>query len=152
MADLTGFNANEVEPQEERNYEVLPSGEYVVVITQTEMKTTQNGNGKYLKLTLNVLRGKHKGRYLWDQLNLENPNQQAVDIARATLSSICRAINVMTPNDSSELHNKPLVAQVGKDTYQGELKNKIKGYKKLDEGAPPREPEKAPPIADDIPF
>ena len=33
----------------------------------------------------------------------------AVKIARAELSAICRAVGVMAPNDSVELHDLPLV-------------------------------------------
>ena len=33
-------------------------------------------------------------------------------IARAELSAICRAVGVLAPNDSTELHNLPLVIHV----------------------------------------
>ena len=61
-----------------------------------------------------------------------------VAIAQAELSAICRAVDVMVPNDSVELHNLPLVVQVRvtprKDT--GELVNEIKGYAKKDTPPP----------------
>jgi len=135
MADLGAvlpeFDANDVEPT--GTFEVLPAGEYAVIITTSEMKPTKAGNGKFLEFKFQVIRGEYKNRTLFDRLNLVNPNQQAVDISRGTLSAICRAVEVMTPKDSSELHNKPLVAVVKVRERQdnGEKVNEIKGYKPL---------------------
>ena len=58
-------------------------------------------------------------------------------IAQADLSAICRAVGVMAPKDSVDLHNLPLVIQVGckKRTDTGEITNEIKGYSKK-ESAP----------------
>lgn len=109
MADLDGFDANTVEPG---GFDLLPAGRYDVVITDSKLKPTKNGAGKYLELKLQVLSGPYQNRVLFDRLNLENPSQQAVAISRGTLSAICRAVGVMTPKDSSELHNRPLSCSV----------------------------------------
>lgn len=134
MASLAGFDANKVEPS--KALTPLPEGDYKAAITGSEMKRNSKNNGSFLALELTVLEGEHKGRKLYANLNLDNPNKQAVEIAKGELSAICRAINVMTPNDSAELHNKPLWATVGlekrKDT--GAMQNRIKGYKSLAEG------------------
>ena len=127
MANLNGFDASTVEPS--RSFEPLPEGRYEAVITESEMKDTRAGNGRYLALTLEIVGGDHAGRRLWDRLNLENPNEKAVDIAKATLSSICRAVGVIKPKDSTELHNKPLVVRVAlRRDENGETRNDIKGY------------------------
>lgn len=126
MADLEGFNADEVEPQQE--FSALPKGTYVVCIEESEMRDTKNGDGKYLNLRLRVLDGEFKNRVLFDRLNLFNKNEKAVQIAKASLSSICRAVGVMQPKDSSELHNKPLCAKVAVREYNGENQNEVKGY------------------------
>jgi len=128
MADLRGFDANEVEPS--ADFEPIPAGKYEAVITESEMKPTKAGTGHYLQLTLQVIEGEFKNRFLWARLNLDNPNATAVQIARAELSSICRAVGVMAPGDSTELHNLPLVISVKckKREDTGELTNEIKGY------------------------
>jgi Protein of unknown function (DUF669) len=130
MADLTGFDANDVDPR--GDFEPLPEGSYLAVITDSDMKENKAGTGRYLKLTFQVADGPHKGRLLWEQLNLHHPNELAVKIARAELSAICRAVGVMAPQDSGELHDLPLVIRVRcmkrKDT--GDLVNVIKGYGK----------------------
>ena len=134
MADLSGvlggkFDANEVEPT--GTFEAIPAGEYEVAIVDSEMRKTSKGDGEDLNLELEVLKGPHANRKLWDKLNLYNPSEKAVQIARGTLSAICRAVGVMTPQDSSELYGRPLLAVVGVYEYQGRLRNEIRGYKPL---------------------
>ena len=130
MADLRGFDANQVEPAV--GFEPVPADKYLAVITESEMKDTKAGTGRYLELTFQIIEGEYKNRLLWARLNLDNPNLTAVQIARAELSAVCRAVGVMAPNDSVELHNLPLVIHVGcqkrKDT--DEITNVIKGYSK----------------------
>lgn len=132
MADLTGFDAEKVEPRQE--YEPLPAGKYQVVITDSEMKETKAGDGEYLQLTFEVLEGDYKGRKLWARLNLVNPNETAVQIARAELSGVCRALGILRPRDSVELHNLPLLITVRtrKRRDDNELENVIGKYEKID--------------------
>src|SRR6516162_5998202 len=110
MADLRGFDASQVEPSPV--FEPLPDGKYLAVITDSEKKPTKTGTGQYLQLTFQVVDGPYKGRNLWARLNLDNPNARAVEIARAELSAICRAVGVLAPTDSVELHSLPLVIHV----------------------------------------
>ena len=128
MANLNGFDANQVEPT--ASFDPIPAGKYLAAITESEMKPTKNGSGSYLQLTFTVLEGEHKGRVLWARLNLNNPNATAVKIARSELSAICHAVGVMQPRNSVDLHNLPLVITVKLKKRQdtGELTNEIKGY------------------------
>jgi len=130
MANLNGFNANEVDPSV--GFEPVPAGKYLAAITDSEMKPTKSGAGKYLQLTFQILEGEYKGRLLWARLNLENANPTTVKIARAELSAVCRAVGVMTPKDSVELHNLPLmvVVKLKKRDDTGELTNEIRGYER----------------------
>ena len=129
MAQLN-FNANEVDPSV--SFEPVPAGKYVAAITNSEMKATKEGTGSYLELVFTIIEGSHKDRNLWARLNLNNANQTAVQIARAELSAICRAVGVMQPRDSFELHNLPLLITVKTKAREdtGELTNEIKGYAK----------------------
>ncbi len=136
MANLNGFNANEVEPAV--GFDPIPAGKYLALITESGMKPTKSGAGNFLELTFQVLEGEFKGRLLWARLNLDNPNATTVKIARAELSAICRAIGVMAPKDSVELHNLPLIITVAHKKRQdtGEITNVIKGYSKKDAATP----------------
>lgn len=134
MANLTGFNAAEVEPN--KGFDPIPAGYYPGAMVASEMKTTQAGTGQYLKCEFQILDGEFKGRKLWVNLNLDNPNAEAVRIARGELSAICRACGVLVPKDSAELHNVPISLKVGlrKNSQTQELENVIKGYEA--KGAP----------------
>jgi len=135
MPSLQGFDANQVEPS--LPFDPIPAAKYLAAIIDSQMKQTKSGNGEYLELTFQVLEGEYKGRQLWARLNLNNPNAQTVKIARSELSAICRAVGVMTPNDSTELHNMPLIINVRCKKRQdtGEITNEIRGYSKREAGS-----------------
>jgi hypothetical protein len=135
--DLNGFNAAEVEPQQ--SMEPLPAGWYKCVITESEEKPTKAQTGSYLQMTLEVIEGDHQGRKVFERLNLNNPNQTAVEIAQRTLSGICRSVGVMTPRNSSDLHDKPLMVKVAVKPGDGQYgpSNDIKEYSALDKASAP---------------
>jgi hypothetical protein len=62
MADLRGFDANNVEPA--GDFEPIPAGKYLAVITDSEMKPTKAGTGNYLQLTFQVIEGPCSNRLL----------------------------------------------------------------------------------------
>lgn len=128
MATLNGFNANEVEPN--TPFDPLPAGKYLAAITASQMKPTKNGDGSYIELEFTVLDGEFKDRKVWDRLCINHPNAMTVKIARGNLSAICRAVGVMQPRDSVELHNIPLLitVKVKKRQDTGDLANEVKGY------------------------
>ena len=134
MADISGFDANQVEPNE--GFDLLPIAEYVAFITESELKSTQSGDGAYLKFTFQICEGKYQNRKLWLNLNTKNPNPETVAIAKGQLSAICRAVGVMTPKDTSELHNKAMRISVGqrKNKKSGNLENCFNGFKPRNAG------------------
>lgn len=146
------FDANDVEPN--APFEVIPPGDYRAQIVQSEMRPTSAGTGQYLWLELEIIDGASQGRRLWDQLNLVNPNAQAVEIAQKTLSAICHATGQLTVTDSEQLHMKPLIVAVkvqpaGPDKHgvQRDAQNRIKGYKPTNGVAPPRPQPSATPAS-----
>jgi hypothetical protein len=128
MVNLNDFNPNDYEPT--TAFEPLPAGKYVAAITASAMKTTANGDCSYLELEFSVVEGDCKGRKAWARLCLNHRNDLAQKIARGNLSAICRAVGVMHPQDSVDLHNIPLVITVKlkKREDTGEMTNEIKGY------------------------
>lgn len=127
MADINGFDADQVEPN--KDFEVVPADRYEVVILESEWQPNKAGTGKFIKLSMQIVSGPHAGKPLYDRLNLDNPSEKAVQIAKGTLSSICRAVNVPRPKDTSELHNLPLIARVDREEYEpGKWSNPVKAY------------------------
>ncbi len=136
MSNLNGFNAADFDPS--FGFEPIPAGKYLAVIADSETKPTKKGSGSYLQVNFQVIEGPHKDRNVWSRLNLENANATAVKLARAELSAICRAVGVMAPKESVELHNIPLIITVGlkKRNDSSDLTNVIKAYSRKDEAGP----------------
>lgn len=133
------FDANAVAPQSEMG--AVPPGWYNVMITESEMKPTSKKDGSFLALTYTVMDGEFAKRKLFENLNLQNKSETAVEIARACLSAICHAIGVFQIADSQQLHGIPFQIKVGvepagkgDDGKEHDARNSIKGYKAL-EGA-----------------
>lgn len=125
------FDASAIDPNSA--FDPLPAGSYNAIIIDSDMLPTKAG-GQYLKLTFQVIDGPYQNRMFWDQLNLFNSNQTAVDIAQRTLSAICHAVGVyqLPGGDTSVLFNRPLTARlvVKQDPQYGD-KNEVKGYKPM---------------------
>lgn len=128
MSNLSGFNAADVP---ESTFGAMPEGKYTFIITESEKKATKAGTGEYLQMVMEVLDESYSGKKIWVRLNLWNPNPMAVQIAQQELASICKAVGVLKPSDSSDLHNKPFTGDVRieKDNRDRE-QNIIKGYEK----------------------
>jgi len=144
--NLSGYDANDYEPS--MDFSPIPAGKYRAAIVASEMRDTKRGDGQYLYLEIEILDGEHKGRKLFDRLNLVNPSEQAEEIAKRQLSSICRACGNMTPDDSGDLHDRPMTVSVGVENRSdtGEPANRVKGYSRPDgdRGAQERPADPAP--------
>lgn len=136
MSNLSGYNfdASTIEPSS--SYDPIPAGWYQAIISNSEMKPTRDGYGEYLSLTLQIIDGQYENRLVFARLNLKNANDKAVDIARKDLAAICRAVGVMSPQASEELHDIPLMIKVKVRPASGdyEASNDVGGYKAV-EGA-----------------
>lgn len=153
-----GFNAASFEPKTVER-DLIPDGWYQAMIIDSETKATKAGTGHYLQLTLEITDGPHTGRYVWDRLNLNNPNQTAVAIAQETLAQICHAISVLEPKETEELHHKAMEIKVGIQPAKGEYNesNVVKGYRAASTAKPKAKAKKAPAVTlaepdDELPF
>ena len=151
MSNLSAYNFNAEEVEPSSSFDPIPAGWYKAIVSNSEMKPTRDGYGEYLSLTLQVIEGQYENRLVFARLNLKNANDKAVDIARKDLAAICRAVGVMSPQSSEELHDIPLMVKVKVRPAQGEYdaSNDVGGYK-ADEGTdftPPPPPKAATPAA-----
>ena len=101
------------------NYDPMPNGDYPAIISESQMKHPKDQYGQpdttrpaYLELKLIIIEGEFKGRTVFDRLHLNNANETTRKIAKGTLASILDAVGLVSINDSSELHNKPLMAKL----------------------------------------
>jgi len=139
MAQLPSvFNTSDHEEMGE--FTPVPEFIYEAEIAKSELKTTRDKTGQYLSLQFKILdedSDDHKvnGRYIFKNLNLVNKNQQAVDIAKRELKSICVACGIDGElDDSVDLHNIPMYIRVAvkEATAEWPAGNDIKKYYAID--------------------
>lgn len=114
----------------------LPAGDYTVHIIEDTMKPTKKGDGEYLELKMEVLEGDHKGRWIFDRLNLRNPNATAVEISERTLVALGKACGIQNLTDSGQLRGIPITAtvKVRKSEAYGDS-NDVSGYSRMTKSA-----------------
>ena len=135
MASLAGVQMDVNVQESGGDFEVLPAGHYKMVIINDLLKDNRAGNGKILKLKLQVIDGPHKGVTIDDHINLTNPNKQCQEIGQGTLKKICRLSNVQyPPADTTGLYGKPMSVKVAVQSFKSNMtgndlqSNNVKGY------------------------
>jgi hypothetical protein len=96
--------------------DLMPSGDYVVALVNSEEKANSKKTGHYIELTFEIQEGEHAGKKVIDRINHDNPNEKARDIAFATLRSLTRAID-RNPDEqplssTDELIGRRIVAKI----------------------------------------
>jgi len=147
MAAL-GKNFDPTEHDTTQNeFGALPLGIYKLEVSASDVVPTKAGNGTLLKLTYDVVQPEElKGRRMFGQMNLENPNATAQAIGQKELASLCRATGLSDLEDSEQLHFIEFTAKVGLEKPQEGYaqKNKIVRFYFPDEGDLPE------PAIDDV--
>ena len=134
MAQLPSvFNAKDNEKMS--GFEPIPAGWYLAEVTKSEYKANKAKTGHYLTCQLKVIEGEYKGRYVFNLMNLDNPNPTAVEIANKEMATLCEACGLDECEDSTELHGIPIAIRVVIKDGEGGYppKNEIKAYKTADE-------------------
>ena len=91
---------------------LIPPGQYQAVIVESDLKPSKTG-GQFLALKVIITQGQYANTEFVERLNIINSNTQAVEIAYKTLARISEALGMTkTPEDSDQLHNRPLIIQV----------------------------------------
>jgi hypothetical protein len=148
------FDANTVKPQEA--FEPLPAGWYNARIINSEAKPTKDNLSGYLQLDLEVLDGEHKGRKVFDRLNLWNEGsnkEKTREIAQRQLSAYCHATGVFILQDSNQLHGIPLKIKLSIRQSEGfDPTNDVKAVKHIQDGGTPTAAAPDFPSAPAVPF
>ena len=149
-----GFNPDDV-VETSGDFPVIPKGDYRVVIEASEINPTKNGTGQMLMLKVVLEDNK---RIIFDNLCVVHTNAVAQNIAQTKLKQITTSLGLKQVNDSSQLHDKPLIAHVDVelDKYRMEqagtgekiFRNNIKSYSPVSNAAPVDTSE----MSEDVPF
>ena len=122
---------------ESGGYDLLPAGWYTASITETDVKDTKDGRGKYIKVRYDITGPTHQGRVVFGNLNIQNPSSEAERIGRQQFGDLLRSLGMDRIQDTDQLVGGALQVKVAvrKDkTGQYEDQNDIRGFKALEGG------------------
>jgi hypothetical protein len=92
----------------------IPPGWYQAQIVENSVEYAKNGNGTYLLAVFEILSSEHKGRRVYQNVTLQNVNQQAVEIGQRLLKDIYDSVGVTGPTrDIQVMLFKPVMARTG---------------------------------------
>jgi hypothetical protein len=117
------------------DFEVLPAADYDLEVVKAEPKQARSGKLMY-SCMYKVISGPSKGRTLFDQLVLttDNPNALRMFFVKMAAIGIDKGFFAQNPSDqqvAEQLVGKQFRAQVGIRKYNGEDKNEVKSYSRL---------------------
>lgn len=144
MAVLSQNVLEDIRTAEVVNFEPLPEGKYTVKVDATDLKSTKNGTGQYIKVEFVVLGPKFQGRKLFANLNIVNDSAESMRIGRQQIKSLMVAGGMSQEqinrfNDTDQLLGLTVNVRVGVDEGSGQYgpQNRIKGYEKAASITPP---------------
>jgi len=121
--DVTAYEAQPVRS----GWDPLPPGDYTACVTSTEVKPTKAGNGEYIELTIDIIDGEHSGRKIWERLNVNNPSEQTMQIARSQLNQLATAVSQLPLTDTDQLLEIPFTLHLDIDR-KDTTRNRVMGY------------------------
>lgn len=148
MAAIGGTYDPDAKPS--AGYTPMPAGDYTLEIVESDYTANNAGNGMVLKLKTQVVGGEYDGRPFFINLSLEHEKPNVQEIAQRDFAALRRAVGVLNPEDTEELHFKSFPVKIGikKRKDNGEMENNVKEYvfdKVAD--APPANDNPRPPAA-----
>lgn len=129
-----GFDVADVTPDAGApaggSYDPIPEGEYLLKALEAEERPTSRGDGSYIKVKFEVLKGEHAGRWLWQNFNVNNPSPRAQQIGRQQLVAWAAACGRPEADDTDKLLEKPFRADVMIEKGSGQYKdsNRIRTF------------------------
>lgn len=127
MAKL-GLSLKNVKVQKLNDYSALPDGKYSVVVAKADVKQSKAG-GHYLNVGYQVVDGDHKGRIVFDIVNIEHSNPEVVSIGMERLATIAWATDLGkdSVDDTDDLINKtPFDIMIKTEEKDGYTNTRVK--------------------------
>ena len=131
------FNADEHD--DPISFDVMPDNTVIdVEIESTEQKPNKKGDGAYLEIVFLATDGEHKGRKLWERLNLwterdDDKAKKMIAMANSSLGAICRGVGKLQVSDHEELVGGCCRLTLGVEPAKGDFpaRNKIKKVERI---------------------
>ena len=86
--------SNEAKTFTKGDFIPVPSGDYLVRMTNVEEVTTRKGDGKMVKAAFQIVNGDHKNRLIFETFLVEHPKEIVQKIGNERLSKYLEAVGV----------------------------------------------------------
>ena len=108
-------------------YEVFAAGPQPVEVIESDIVATKAGTGKLLKYKIRITEGDLEDRFIFGQMNMQNPNPIATKIGQEEFRALREVTGVLDPEDTQDLHFKQFIAFVKVTPAKGDYdaKNEI---------------------------
>lgn len=114
-------------------FDPIPPGDYILQVSETELKNTKNGSGQYIKVAFTVMGPKYEGRKIFTNFNIRNASPEAERIGVSQLKALVVAGGVAEPlMDTDQLVGATVSARVTvdkSDDPQYDDQNRVSHYK-----------------------
>lgn len=148
-------------------WHAFPAGEYRMIVTESELKPLNSGNGTRLAVTFGIAAGDHNGKSHFESYNVQHSNPVAEKIAHEHLSMLADACGL--PRDflktigSEALDGKVVIAEMTRQKSRNEKYGDADGFENKVRAFAPAAPQSAPAATappqaaapsefDDVPF
>jgi len=126
------FDPSSVEKREGGDFTLIPAGNYLAQVVESDIRPLKSGNGQALVLVFQIIDGEFNGRKVWNWLSVRHTNPEAERIAQQSLRELCDALGVVRMQDTGELHHKPVTIRVKiREDKSGQYapQNEVTGYR-----------------------
>lgn len=130
MANLQslGINSlNEIEADTGGGYQAIPPGQYRALVLEVDLRTTKAGTGQYLACKFQLLDAPYDRRFVWSNLNISNPSEQAQKIGRAQFKDFSQACGFEDLQDTDQLLDQEIGLNIVLDK-DDPTRNQVRGY------------------------
>lgn len=107
-----GFAPSDVDVNAQTSFDPIPAGEYTLKALEADEKDTKSGDGKYIKVKFEVVKGDYAGRLIWQNFNIVNPSEKAQSIGRQQIVAWATACGKPEADDTDKLIEKSFLASV----------------------------------------
>ena len=130
-------------------FEPVPPGPYDVKVAQCEFSPTSNGKARW-KTRMEILNGPHAGRLLFFDMTISPENQFALRFFFTHMAALGLSQEFFNARPNPDQVTNAMLGRMARatvvhDTYQGQIRDKIKNLEPLPGGVPgPTGPVVAP--------
>ncbi len=133
------FSTAGIDLDESGKRQPVPEGTYTAVIIESDYRPNRAETGHFLKLKFEITKGEHEGRYVWENLNVDHPNEDTEKYAKRDLARIATICGYDDFQDTEVLHYKPIdiYVKVREASNGYDASNTVNGYSAPAGSAPP---------------